>query len=86
MKGRELKELCEATIKIVEAVGTFIMTEKGKVQINQIEEKDLNNFVSYLDKTAEIKLVEQLTKLIPDSTFLTEEETVNKSPEFIAGL
>jgi len=34
--------------------------------------------VSYVDKTAEQKLVQNLEKLIPDAGFLTEEKTINR--------
>jgi len=35
--------------------------------------------VSYVDKTAEQKLVQNLEKLIPDAGFITEEKTINRS-------
>ena len=74
--GQDLAKLCRQTIDIVAATGAFIRSELGRVDHNQIEEKGLNSLVSYVDKTAEIRLVEDLGKLLPGSAFLTEEETV----------
>lgn len=42
-----------------------------------IEFKGLNDLVSYVDKTAEEIIVENLDQLIPDAGFTTEEETIN---------
>lgn len=45
---------------------------------NKIEYKGLNDMVSYVDKTAEQKLVQNLEKLIPDAGFITEEKTISR--------
>lgn len=74
-----LKELCTQACKVVSKVAEFIAGEVGKVRAEQIETKSLNNLVSYVDKTAEIMLVSELAKLIPDSVFLTEEKTVEQA-------
>lgn len=79
MKENELSQLCTECQTIIKEVGKFIVAERGKVKQNEIEEKDLNSLVSYVDKTAEIKLVSQFSKLLPESTFLTEEETVEQN-------
>lgn len=71
-----LEYLCQQTRQIVTTTATFIRAELGKVQSNDIETKSLNSLVSYVDKQAEIQLVAGLKQLIPNSTFLTEEETV----------
>ncbi len=70
--------LCRQAIPIVERVGRFIRQEMGQVAGQDIEEKSLNSLVSYVDKNAEVQLVEALEQLLPGSTFLTEEETVAK--------
>lgn len=44
---------------------------------NAIELKGLNDLVSYVDKRAERILVDNLSDLIPDAGFTTEEDTVN---------
>ena len=79
MPTTSLATLCQATIEIVKETGAFIQTELGKVQAAAIETKSLNSLVSYVDKTAERQLVSKLSDLLPHSTFLTEEETVEQT-------
>jgi myo-inositol-1(or 4)-monophosphatase len=70
-----LQEIILQANNVVLQTGTFIREESAKIHQIVIEEKDLNSLVSYVDKTAEIQLVEGLQKLIPDCGFLTEENT-----------
>ena len=76
MKQSELEHLCNQTGLLVEVVAGFIRNEVGKVEAGQIEVKSLNSLVSYVDKTAEEKLVAGLQKILPGSVFLTEEATI----------
>ena len=78
-----LEQLTLETNKIVKQVGDFIQQELNQVTDNDIETKALNSLVSYVDKNAEMQLVKELKPLLPEATFLTEEETVeNKSGEY----
>jgi len=70
--------LCNKVISIVRLTGNFIRKEAMQFDANKIEYKGLNDMVSYVDKTAEQKLVQNLEKLIPDAGFLTEEKTINR--------
>ena len=79
MNTTQLELLCQQTCLLVESVADFIRGEIGKVGAEKIEVKSLNSLVSYVDKTAERQLVEGLTELLPGSTFLTEEETVEQA-------
>jgi len=74
----DIEKLCKESREIILEAGAFIHQELGKVKQQQIEEKDLNSLVSYVDKETEKKLVDRLGKLLPASTFLTEEETVEQ--------
>jgi myo-inositol-1(or 4)-monophosphatase len=67
---------CKETCGIVKKTGQFIKNELGKVRDHQIEDKDKNSLVSYVDKQAEISLVQELGALLPEASFITEEETV----------
>jgi len=70
--------LCNKVISIVRLTGNFIRKEAMQFDVNKIEYKGLNDMVSYVDKTAEQKLVQNLEKLIPDAGFVTEEKTINR--------
>jgi myo-inositol-1(or 4)-monophosphatase len=58
-------------------MGNFIRKESMSFNANAIEYKGLNDLVSYVDKNAEKQLVKNLSKLLPESGFITEEDTVN---------
>lgn len=70
--------LCNKVISIVRLTGNFIRKEAMQFDANKIEYKGLNDMVSYVDKTAEQKLVQNLERLIPEAGFLTEEKTINR--------
>ncbi|KQR71073.1 inositol monophosphatase family protein [Pedobacter sp. Leaf176] len=70
--------LCNKVISIVKLTGNFIRKEAMQFDANKIEYKGLNDMVSYVDKTAELKLVQNLEKLIPDAGFITEEKTMSR--------
>ena len=83
MTAENLEKLTIQTCEIVRKVAAFLLAEKGKVAAGQIEVKSKNSLVSYVDKNAEKQLVEGLQKLLPESVFLTEEETVqNQSGDY----
>ncbi|KQN36345.1 inositol monophosphatase [Pedobacter sp. Leaf41] len=70
--------LCNKVISIVRLTGNFIRKESMQFDATKIEYKGLNDMVSYVDKTAELKLVQNLEKLIPDAGFITEEKTISR--------
>ncbi len=70
---QNLAHLCEQVRQISQEVGRWIKTQVGQVSSNQIETKDLNSLVSYVDKYAENQLISQLGKLVAGSSFLAEE-------------
>ncbi|QEC53646.1 myo-inositol-1(or 4)-monophosphatase [Anseongella ginsenosidimutans] len=61
--------------------GEFIRHERTLFSNERIEYKGVANMVSYVDKTAEEKLVEGLARILPDAGFVTEEGTINKTGE-----
>ena len=73
------EEIISKALQIVKEVGLYIKEELGKVKAGDIEEKELNSLVSYVDKTAEEKLVPVLSSLIPGAGFITEEETTTET-------
>jgi myo-inositol-1(or 4)-monophosphatase len=74
--------LIQITHKLGQAIiecGNFIVSEMGKVTNEAIETKSLNSLVSYVDKTAEEKIVNACMALLPEAGFITEEETIAES-------
>ena len=78
MDRKDYKKICEESIPIVQSVSQFIKGELDRVQLKDIEIKDRNSLVSYVDKEAEERLVEKLSKIIPEAGFITEENTVQQ--------
>ncbi len=74
----ELEQLCAKLRISVSEVAQYIKGEFGKVQSTQIEQKELNSLVSYVDQQGEKMLVEALTDFEINASFLTEEETVER--------
>lgn len=77
----DLIALSENVMKLTKEVGDFIRTEAKIFSQDKIEYKGLNDLVSYVDKTAETKLVKGLSDFLPESGFITEEKTINKVGE-----
>ncbi len=76
MESKDYKNICESVLPLVKSTGDFIKNELYQVEKSQIETKDLNSLVSYVDKEAEQLLVAGLKKILPDSGFITEENTI----------
>lgn len=71
-----LIEIQQQTILAVQKAGVFITKEIGQLHQSDIETKALNSLVTYVDKESEKMLVEALQQIIPEASFLTEENTV----------
>jgi myo-inositol-1(or 4)-monophosphatase len=77
----DLSKLTNQVIEIAKEVGDFIRKEALNFGADKIEYKGVNDLVSYVDKTAEQKLVDALSILIPEAGFITEEGTISKKGE-----
>lgn len=71
-----LEELTIAAGNLAKQVGAFIQGEAQHFSSDKVEVKSFNQLVSYVDKTAEEKLVAGLKAILPEAGFITEEETV----------
>ena len=69
----DLEKICADASSVITAVGAFVKSEIGNVAAQNISDKSLNNLVSYVDQTAERRLVEGLLRVLPDSGILGEE-------------
>lgn len=78
----QLENVCIVAAKIVAEVGAFIRDEYKNFDISKIQKKGFNDLVSYVDKEAELALVEELEMLLPDAGFITEEGTKSVEHEY----
>ncbi len=68
-----LKIITNQVCNLSRAVGKFIQDEAIKFQLGDIEHKGTHNLVSYVDKTAEERIITELSKIIPEAGFIAEE-------------
>jgi myo-inositol-1(or 4)-monophosphatase len=70
----DLENICRDVINLVKETGNYITSEKEKAG-KSVESKGVHNFVTYVDKTSEGKLIGGLSRIIPASGFIAEEGT-----------
>lgn len=75
LSQEKLQKLLEQTQEIAKSVGAFIRKERQHFNVEKVEHKGFNDLVSYVDKEAERRIVEQLTEIFPEAGFITEEGT-----------
>jgi len=68
----------ENLITLCKEVSDFIKGQLNEVSSDDVETKDMNSLVSYVDKEAEKMIVSTLSELTPSAGFVTEEDTVDQ--------
>jgi len=81
MNAMNLAEICTQVQQIAKENGSFLREENRKFDRSKVEEKSAHNYVSYVDKESERRIVEQLSALLPGSGFIAEEGTGELSSE-----
>lgn len=77
----DFQPICRNVQGIARETGSFIRNEREKVSKKDVELKSVASLVTYVDKTAEARIVDALKKLIPESGFITEEGTASHTNE-----
>lgn len=77
----DLQTLCHKVCDLSKEVGAFIKAERAKFSSDKVETKGKNDFVSYVDKTSEEKIVAGLSQFLPEAGFIAEEGTSSKKGE-----
>lgn len=73
---KSFEKICRQTCSLAKKTGNFITGQRKNFSFSSVEHKGFNDLVSYVDKTAEKMLVENLQKILPGSGFITEEDTL----------
>ncbi len=71
----DIQELCNNVTGIAKETGNYIRKESQSFSSGMVESKGLHDYVSYVDKQAEEKIVKALESLLPDAGFIAEEGT-----------
>lgn len=69
----DLKSLTEQVREIALQAGAFLRQERIGFDRNRVEKKSAHDYVSYVDKESERRIVAQLTALLPEAGFIAEE-------------
>ncbi len=77
-----LPVLTQQLVNLTRAVGKFIRDESKRFKRSDIEAKGLHDLVSYVDRTAEKMLLEEMRKLVPGSCFIAEESGETENAEW----
>lgn len=72
----DFTHIANQSIQAIIIVGDYIREQSRSFELSQTEHKGKNDLVSYVDKTAEQKLVNALGVILPQAGFITEEQTV----------
>jgi myo-inositol-1(or 4)-monophosphatase len=68
-----LELLTKQVANISRLSGSFLKNDMKNIRHSDIQSKGLNNFVTFVDKNSEARLVKELNKLLPEAGFIAEE-------------
>ncbi|MBK6730175.1 MAG: inositol monophosphatase [Bacteroidetes bacterium] len=78
MRESELQQICMQAIPVLKRTGNYIANSRKHLRQNQIALKGVRDMVTEIDKNAEIRLVKNLKKILPEAGFITEEKTTDQ--------
>lgn len=77
----DLLELTDDVRQIALEAGRFIREERKRFSRESIEKKHAHDYVSYVDKESEKRIVTRLKELLPDAGFIAEEGSGSMTDE-----
>lgn len=77
----DLENICLQVVELARTTGNFIYQERCSTKVIPTQEKGRNDFVTHFDKLSEQMLVDSLSIIIPDSGFITEENSAQSNGE-----
>jgi len=76
------QHLLDQVILTAKKAGAFIKKERETFSYDHVEIKGLNDLVSYVDKSTEEMIVNDLQLIVPQAGFIVEENTRSGKKEF----
>ena len=78
-----LELISNQVVEVSREVGEFIRQERKNFDHGRVEQKNgFNDLVSYVDKEAEEKFVNALSKIVPQAGFIAEEGTAEPAEKY----
>ncbi len=69
----DLKILTESVCRIAREAGYFLKEERKSFSREAVQKKQAHDYVSYVDKESERRVVAALRELLPEAGFIAEE-------------
>lgn len=77
----DLNILSREVVELSKEVGAYIASEQKKLGNEDIDKKGLHDYVTYVDKQSELKLIDGLEGILPGSGFMVEENSIDNTEE-----
>ena len=77
----DLEQLTADVCRIATAAGHFLKEERKNFRRESVIEKCTHDYVSYVDKESERRLVTELSALLPEAGFIAEEGSATYNDE-----
>ena len=78
---QSLETLTRLVCNIAREVGVYIRKERAGFSVEKVERKHAHDYVSYVDKGSEQRIVSALRVLLPEAGFITEEGLATHTDE-----
>lgn len=81
----DLDFLTEQVKRLAFEIGAFLREQRQDFHADRVEQKRAHDYVSYVDKESERRIVARLHELLPEAGFMAEEGSGTKFPRNIGG-
>lgn len=78
---KDLKTITQQVCAVAREAGAYIRKEREGFSADKVERKHAHDYVSYVDKGSEQRIVEALRALVPEAGFITEEGLASHTGE-----
>ena len=78
----DLEKLTQKVCDLAVETGEFLKQEVSKLKSTDIQSKGIHNYVTWVDKESEHRIIEHLSLLLPGSGFIAEENPGLKTGEY----
>ena len=76
---QNLEQITRLVCQIAREAGSYIREERAGFSVEKVERKHAHDYVSYVDKGSEQRIVKALRELLPEAGFITEEGTAQST-------
>ena len=70
---KDFQELTRCVCEVARQAGAYIKEERASFSVEKVERKHAHDYVSYVDKGSEERIVKALRQLLPEAGFITED-------------